>query len=435
MIGRLWSLAALLRSERWPADRIAAYQESRLVATLRHAVTSVPFYRELGIDPASLHGRADLARFPVLQKGDVQSLGLQLLADGVDPARCAVSRTSGSTGQPTDTYFCPRSWALQKGPVKWRRSLTGGLSLPERVLVVGEDRPAPGSPAFNAPRLPLPWSVQRLSVHRPMAEQVAQLLHWRPTTLYAYPSWYLEFLDLCEHLGQRAPAVRRLFTSSELLTPATRTRIERGFSGHVFDVYGSTEFKEVAAECAHGRRHLIFETTFVETLEPPAPGGTPALALTTLVNRAMPLVRYAIGDLGRLESFACSCGRAAATLTELRGRMVEFLVCADGQRLSPYVASTIVEQHPAIARYQLLQADPGTLLVRYLRRAGRSEEVPGDALRSALAGTLGAGSRISFEEAQRLERAPSGKHRLLIRGGVDAPLHAATAGPERVASP
>jgi phenylacetate-CoA ligase len=435
MIGRLWSLAELLRSERWPAGRIADYQERRLVAMLRHAVTAVPYYRGLGIDPASLRTAGDLARFPVLQKADVQRLGLQLLADGVDPARCFVSRTSGSTGQPTDTYFCARSWALQKGPVKWRRSLTGGLALPERVLVVGEDRPAPGRAAKDAPGWPLPVSVQRLSVHRPMAEQVERVLRWRPTTLYAYPSWYVEFLDVCEHLGRRVPAVRRLFTSSELLTPATRARIELGFAGQVYDVYGSTEFKEVAAECAHGRRHLIFETTYVETLESPEPGGTPALALTTLVNRAMPLLRYAIGDLGRLESATCPCGRAAPALTGLRGRMVEFLVCADGRRVSPYVASTIIEQHPAIARYQLLQEDPGTLLVRYVRRAGRVDDVPGAALRGDLAAALGAGARVSFEEQPRLERASSGKHRLLIRGGVDLAPRAATAAPEFVATP
>ncbi len=414
MIARLWSLATLLRSERWPADRIAAFQERRLVETLRHAVTSVPFYRRLHIDPSSLESAADLERFPVLEKADVQRLGRQLLADDVDPARCAVSRTSGSTGQPTETFFCARSWSLQKGPIKWRRTLTGGLAFPERIAVVGEDA-AHGYQPASAPWLPL--SIRRLSVHQPMDQQIAQLSRWRPTTIYAYPSWYVEFLDLCERLDRPAPAVRRLFTSSELLTPGTRARIERGFSGAVFDVYGSTEFKEVAAECEHGCRHLIFESIFVETLERAAAGSTPVLALTTLVNRAMPLLRYAIGDLGRLEPSACPCGRASPVLKDLQGRIVEFLDCADGSRISPYVASTIVEQHPAIARYQLLQSDPGSLLVRYVRRSGRTEEVPGDALGARLNAVLGAGFRVGFEQADSLERGARGKHRLLIRAG------------------
>jgi phenylacetate-CoA ligase len=286
--------------------------------------------------------------------------------------------------------------------------------LPERIAIVGEDAAAAG-PRIDARWLPL--SIRRLSVHQPMAQQVAQLSAWSPTTIYAYPSWFVEFLDLCERQGRRAPPVRRLFTSSEVLTPGTRARIEDGFCGAVFDVYGSTEFKEVAAECEHGRRHLIFETTFVETLERPAGGPVPALALTTLVNRAMPLVRYAIGDLGRLESSSCPCGRASPVLLDLQGRMVEFLDGVDGRRISPYVVSTIVEQHAAIAQYQLLQSDPGTLLVRYVRRAGRTEEVPGEGLRARLDAALGAGFSVRFEPAGALARGSRGKHRLLIRSG------------------
>ncbi|MCP5328917.1 MAG: hypothetical protein R3E75_10325 [Steroidobacteraceae bacterium] len=422
MIAELWSLAGLLHSERWPATRIAHYQQQRLLETMQHALRKVPFYRSLGIDPASLRSAADLQRFPVLRKADVQRLGTALHADDVDPRYCRVSRTSGSTGQPTETFFCPRSWSLLKGPVKWRRSLTGGLALPERVLVVGEE---PQDAAAGTPRLrphwPSPLALARLSVHRPFDEQIAFARRWRPTTLYAYPSWYVEFLDRCEQAGLAPPQVRRLFTSSERLTTATRARLEAGFGGRVFDVYGSTEFKEVAAECAHGRRHLIFETTWVETLPASAPGEPTELALTTLVNRAMPLLRYALGDFGRIDDTACACGRAAPSLTELRGRVVEFLESADGRRISPYVASTVIETHPAIARYQLLQARPGELLVRYIRRSGRDEaEIPGAALQQALQAALGADCQVRFEAVATLLRSAAGKHRLLIRDG--APL-------------
>lgn len=426
MIRELWSLASLLRSGRWSAAHIARYQEERLVETLRHAVRHVPFYRSLGIDPASLRSRSDLERFPVLRKADVQRLGAQLRADDVDPRACRVSRTSGSTGQPTETWFCPASWSLLRGPVKWRRSLTGGLSLPERVLVVGEDPQAATDTPRPWPLWPSPLALARVSVHRPFDAQIAFVRAWRPTTLYAYPSWYVEFLDRCEQSGLAPPQVRRLFTSSELLTGATRARLEEGFGGRVFDVYGSTEFKEVAAECGHGRRHLVFETTFAEALPAAASGGPTELALTTLVDRAMPLLRYALGDFGRIDAAPCPCGRAAPALADLCGRVVEFLQCADGRRLSPYVASTVIEAHPAIARYQLLQAEPGELLVRYVRRAGHDAEIPGETLRQALDAALGTDCRVRFEAATTLQRNAAGKHRLLIRDG--APQAAAAGG-------
>ena len=415
MIGELWSLAGLLRSERWPRARIASYQQSRLVETMRHAVTQVPFYRSLGIDPGSLRGVGDLARFPVLRKADVQRLGDALLADDGDRRGWRVSRTSGSTGQPTETWFCPRSWTLLKGPVKWRRSLTAGLAVPERVMVVGEDPDDRDTLPRPRPAWPSPLSLARVSVHRPFDQQIAFARDWNPSTIYAAPSWYVEFLDRCEAAAWRTPRVRRLFTSSERLSEATRRRIEQGFDGRVLDVYGSTEFKEVATECEHGRRHLVFETTFVENLPGDAAGGAPELVLTTLVNRAMPLLRYALGDLGRLQDGECPCGRQSPAIADLQGRSVEFLLAADGSRWSPYVASTVVETHPAIARYQLLQAHAGDLLVRYSRRPGRDEPVPGDALARELAAALGGQCRIQFECVQAFERTATGKHRLLIR--------------------
>lgn len=416
MIGAAWALARLLRSQHWDAARIARYQEQRLVATMRHAVTHVPFYRSLGLAADELRATTDLARFPVLRKADVQRLGAALHAEDVAAARCHVSRTSGSTGQPTETWFCAASWSLLTGPVKWRRSLTGGLALPERVLVVGE-QPQPRADA--APRAiaaaMLPLSVARLSVHEPWPVQLERVRRTRPTMAYAYPSWYLEFLDHCEAQGATVPRIRRLFTSAERLTDAARARLERAFGGRVYDVYGSTEFKEVAAECEHGRRHLVFETTHVEALPLAGAATSSELVLTTLVNRAMPLLRYALGDLGEVVRGNCPCGRHSPWIEGLRGRTVEALECADGSRVSPYVVSTLVEDHPAIARYQLLQAGPGRLQVHYSRRAGRDEPVPGVALQQALDTALAGRCSVEFEPRQQLQRGATGKHRLLIR--------------------
>lgn len=430
MIGEAWALARLLRSQHWDAARIARYQEQRLVATMRHAVTHVPFYRSLGLPPDSLHGMADLARFPVLRKADVQRLGVALRAEDVEAAGCHFSRTSGSTGQPTETWFCAASWSLLTGPVKWRRSLTGGIVLPERVLVVGEQRQAPANGSLRALAAGvLPVSVARISVHEPWPAQLERMRRWRPTTAYASPSWYLELLEHCEGQGASVPRIRRLFTSAERLTDTTRARLEGAFGGRVYDVYGSTEFKEVAAECPHGRRHLVFETTHVEALPLTGAAGSSELVLTTLVNRAMPLLRYALGDLGTIGRGTCPCGRHSPWIEGLRGRTVESIECVDGSHVSPYVLSTLVENHAAIARYQLLQAGPGRVQVHYSRRAGHEEPVPGAALQQALDAALAGRCHVEFEARQQLQRGATGKLRLLIRAPGPAESDASTEAP------
>ena len=39
-------VAEALERERWPADRLRSWQHERLAATLHHAATRVPYYRE-----------------------------------------------------------------------------------------------------------------------------------------------------------------------------------------------------------------------------------------------------------------------------------------------------------------------------------------------------------------------------------------------------
>ena len=47
---------------------------------------------------------------------------------------------------------------------------------------------------------------------------------------------------------------------------------------------------------------------------------------TTLTKEAMPLLRYRTGDIGRLVTGACECGRTTARLTGLRGRLDDMLI-------------------------------------------------------------------------------------------------------------
>ena len=116
----------------------------------------------------------------------------------------------------------------------------------------------------------------------------------------------------------------------------------------------STEFKEIAHECAYGRYHINFESVYVET-EAEDDQTTPRLLVTSLVNKAMPLIRFDIGDYAKLGHDACACGRESPYLIDIAGREAEFLQLADGRRLSPYLLTTAVETAPGLVKYQFVQ--------------------------------------------------------------------------------
>src|ERR1035438_2479361 len=92
-----------------------------------------------------------------------------------------------------------------------------------------------------------------------------------------------------------------------------RRAIEEAFKTRVFDQYGQAEMQSFWYECEAGRMHAHPLAGITEILRP---DGTPAalgemgeVVLTGLVNYAMPLVRYRVGDTARFATESCSCGR------------------------------------------------------------------------------------------------------------------------------
>lgn len=412
-----------LRSQWWSAQRVAAWQERALVETMRHACTHVPFYRDLGIDPAGITSGADLQRFPLIRKRDLQADAGRFLADGVDTANQHSSRTSGSTGEPTVTYFDADTWALTKYALKIRRTLAATSPLFRRCLIVSEQLPVEADAysrerPFSAARL---YSERVVSLFEDMTTHRSAIADFRPDMLYAFPSYLLELERSYAEAGEPIPRVPTIFTSSEVLTPLVRARIERAFDARVHDIYGSTEFKEVAWQCSGGRYHLNFESVHVSVC--PVTGETEAghgsfgnLVLTTLCNRAMPLLRFQTGDMGAVDdSGYCPCGRKSPQLTIASGREGDVLLLPDGKRLSPYVLTMVLEALPGLHQYQIRHDMPTHLTVQLAAPATLDFDTL-ENCRRRLCELLGDQVDVTIERVQRFERGPGGKHKVFVRG-------------------
>ncbi len=321
-----------MRSQWWPARKKDSWQREALIRTMRHAVSAVPFYRALGIAAENITSARDLQRFPVISKRDLQADPQGFLAQGHSPALLHCSRTSGSTGEPTLTWFDRDAWALSKYALKIRRTLAVTGPLFHRCLIVNEQPPQEAQ-RYGAQR-PFKggWLYREriVSLFESMPAHRQAIREFQPDMLYAFPSHFLELLHAYAAAGEPAPRIPLLFASSELLTAASRRRIEAGFHGRLFDIYGTTEFNEVVWQCRSGTYHVHFESVFVET-----PPGAATWHLTTLCNRAMPLLRFNTEDMGSLETGqSCACGRETPLLKVSYGREADVSELPDGHRVS-----------------------------------------------------------------------------------------------------
>jgi phenylacetate-CoA ligase len=293
-----------------------------------------------------------------------------------------------------------------------RSRQANGVAPGDRVAILGAIPPdREGTTALE--RL---GRVRRVSAFRTGPAMAEQLVSFRPDALYGVASALLEAAEALT-VGGRALRVPLVFTSGEVLSAGTRRRLEDVFQGKVLDIYGSTEMKEVAWECAAGSMHVNADVVRVEVLGAdgaPVPSGVEGdLVLTSLVNVAMPLIRFRIGDRGTLSEGRCPCGVALPHLGPVTGRAADVLEVG-GERISPYVLTCALENIAGLVRYQVLQVEPTRFAVRAVLGRGASPAAVRAEVVRAIECAVGIPVEVEVEIVPRVGQGPGGKTRVVL---------------------
>ncbi|MFD8029266.1 phenylacetate--CoA ligase, partial [Streptomyces sp. NPDC059717] len=159
--------------ERLDAEELRVLQIERLRASLRHAYTHVPFYRDsfdkAGVHPDDCRTLADLARFPFTVKADLrENYPYGMFAVPRERLR-RIHASSGTTGRPTVVGYTENDLSMWSDMVA--RSIraaggrpgdtvhvaygyglfTGGLGAPHRAQTPRSTRlPPPRGPGDSA---------------------------------------------------------------------------------------------------------------------------------------------------------------------------------------------------------------------------------------------------------------------------------------------
>jgi phenylacetate-CoA ligase len=180
------------------------------------------------------------------------------------------------------------------------------------------------------------------------------------------------------------------FSTAEALTPALRAEMQSRLGIELFDHCGEALIGPLAGECRrHAGMHLHRREMWIEFLdpgsgEPVTPGAIGELVVTQLGERAMPLVRYAPGDLFRVHAGDCDCGDDAPRV-EFVGQ-VGALRKIRGVLVHPAQVHAALTAFPELGCFQIVidGADGG----RYDRAAIRIECGAADSDRAALAARI-----------------------------------------------
>jgi len=421
-----------------PPAVVAARQLAALKVQLHHAYATVPYYRRVwdaaGVHPADVKALADLTAFPVLTKADIRAHEAELLSGPYRGAKLRLKRTSGSTG-------VPLSIRVDEPAMQWKHACTirsdqwSGYRLGQRVAKVW------GNPEYlhhgwrgRLRNRVLDRAVYLDTIHLTdlkVADFAAELRRHRPGLVFGHAhSLYLVACHL-KKAGVLDIRPNGIISTAMVLHDYQRKVIAEVFGTRVTNRYGCEEVSLIASECEeHAGLHVNADNVYVEQASGGresavscAPSGdensrlTPAarpLLVTDLVNRAMPLIRYAIGDVAVGAGRACSCGRGLPLLDRIEGREADYVVTPAGTLVS---GISLTENFALLidgtAQVQIVQESVYDLRIRLVAGDGFGPASHVQ-IEKLVRDTFGPAVRFAVELVDAIPQEPSGKYRFCI---------------------
>jgi phenylacetate-CoA ligase len=287
-------------------------------------------------------------------------------------SQCFHASTSGSTGEVLPVIYSPSAYEYQMA-VTYRNFAVLGFKPWHRFVYTRYEPIDTGTPFYE--KLGIARKLF-LSVYMDPEEQVNLMRAFRPHAITGYPSLMMDWARIINDQGN---GIHPLFirTEAEILTKEAKAFMEDAFGCEIYEEYGSIEFVNLAFECAERGYHISSDNLYLEFLEdgePVAPGEEGEIYATSLVNDAMPFIRYKMTDRGVPLDGLCSCGRGLPLMKLIEGRDDDFIQLPSGRRVSPRLVIPLFELTDGVKEFRVIQKKKDLIQADIIPTPNFSEE-------------------------------------------------------------
>jgi phenylacetate-CoA ligase len=409
----------------WSKTQITEYQTKRMIEIIRHSYENVPFYRQYfdseGLTPEQFTSLTDLNKLPIIRKQDVHGKHHEFLAKNHAGFQPLDRATGGTTGLAFKFYNDTQSWGLNWA-TKIRTFSWGGYKYGEDKVAVMAGGSLLPEGKFEAKSrfwrflnnyLVLPITIMTDEI---MESYRKKIIRQRIRFLRGYPSAIYTFAQYLSSSGKSLP-MQSVFTTAEMLLEHQRLLLEKVFCCKVFDTYGCGDGMGGANECeVHNGLHINIETSFLQIVRPDGieakPGETGEIVLTALHEYAMPLIRYAPGDMAELGEGICSCGRTLPLIKKIVGRTTDLIELANGRKLNglsiPFETWT-----DTIDKFQIVQTQIDQLVVNIIPKTTTTEHDL-QTIKARMQFFAGEGIDVIVNRVESIPLPKSGKMRYVV---------------------
>lgn len=404
-----------LERDTWDEKQWAAWRAERLSYVLHRAATQVPYYRNLW-EERRRHGDTAsweyLENWPILEKQTLRERSKEFVADDCTISKMFHDHTSGTTGTSLDLWFSFQSVKQWYALLEARAKRWYGVSRKDRWAILGGQLVTPVAqqkPPFwvwNAGLNQLYLSSYHLAPQFAPAYLQAIVDH-RIKYVLGYSSAIYTLAQETLKLKRKDVKFDVAITNAEPLYEYQRQVISEAFGCPVRETYGMSETAAAASECEQGSMHIWPDCGMIEVADD---SDSSDFLCTGLINADMPLIRYRVGDAGKLSNDNCECGRKLPLIEKIEGRSDDLLYTLDGRRVGRL--DPIFKSNLPIIEAQIIQRSLNTVNVKYVPAPDFTKDAL-HSLATRIRERMG-NIEVKFEEVDAVPRTARGKFRAVI---------------------
>jgi phenylacetate-CoA ligase len=420
--------------ETLPTERLRTLQEAKLAALVASTYGSNPFvtkkFDDAGAAPDDVRTLEGLAGLPFTTKAEL----LEAQTEAPFSTNCTfaetaytrIHQTSGTTGSPLRVFDTAESWDWWGRC--WGFVLAGaGLTADDRLFVPFSFGPFIGfwaalGGAEKVGALMIPGGG------RTSSQRLGLMADMRVTAMTCTPTYALRLAEVAEEEGFDLSEIPIRITvhagEPGANVPATKARIEAAWGARCYDHAGASEVGAHSFECQAqpGGTHAIDSEFIIEVVDPATgqpvePGAEGELVITNLGRVGFPVFRYRTGDVVRVDTAPCPCGR---TFTRFDGGVIaraDDMVVVRGVNIYPAAIENLLRRYAAVDEFRVTittRREMSEILIEIECRHGSDDEPTVKAVRSAFESALGLHPEVTAVQRGTLPRFELKAHRFIV---------------------
>ncbi len=407
-----------MKSQKWDRNTIDEYQDRQLVRVVKHAAKHVPYYRNLfndiGFDPSTFKGRADMHKIPLLDKETLRTRQKEFIADNADKYGIYWDSTSGSSGTPLHFIIDNATKAHKLAAVIRSYCWAGYLPWKKTFSIQSYKFEKPDAISKHYQFVNMWRFNSRLLKKETAIEVLGMINRFKPKVFIGYPFSILMLSKFAKDEGISIHPLEAIVTAGETLSEKRRRLMEDAFKCKVLDFYSHHENVAIISECKHQVRHVFEDFAYNEIIDEsgsvvPWEGSVGEIVGTGFYNYAMPLIRYRLGDTVKTDHGGklCNCGNRFKTVKEIIGRQNDYIETPDG-RMIGNVLEHAADHSKGVNLSQCVQDAIDHIYVNLIIDETYTVD-SANAFKEGLHQRLGNEIKIDFKIVTELEKNKSGK--------------------------